>query len=166
MSLIVIYVRDTLFRRTQKTQFISVTPLQYQINYSEKKFPIKVDRYVDRSILEIFGKKYIFRYVFAGVLGPVLLIIIFVIVINVLQAYKLNWLPKGLQTWLWLPRPLRSLGWYDEHLFSKKCLCCKKKQVSTTIEDHDVHQNQVFNDQDQEFVQINFNIFSLYLFLK
>jgi hypothetical protein len=103
-------------------------------------------------ILEILEIKYIFRYVFAGVLGPVLLIIIFVIVINVLQAYKLNWLPKGLQTWLWLPRPLRSLGWYDEHLFSKKCLCCKKKQVSTTIDDHDVHQNQVFNDQDQEFV--------------
>jgi hypothetical protein len=90
-------------------------------------------------ILKIFRKN-LFRYLFVGVLGPTLLIIIFVILINVLQAKKLNWLPKGLQRWLWLPRSLRSLAWYDEHLFLKQCFCCKKKEESTTADDN-IHKN-------------------------
>jgi hypothetical protein len=79
------------------------------------------------------------------------LIIIIVIIINILQAYKPNWLPAGLQTWLWLPRPLRSLAWYDEHLFGTKLCycCCKKKENSTTIDDS-VHTNESYTDDQTQ----------------
>ena len=60
-----------------------------------------------------------FRAVFGGILGPIALLIILVIIVNIIQKYKPNYLPKVLQTWIWLPRPLRSLSWYDQHIFSK-----------------------------------------------
>jgi hypothetical protein len=88
------------------------------------------------------------RYVFAGVLGPIVLIIIFVIIINILQAYKLNWLPSGLRTWLWLPRPLRTLAWYDENLFGKQwcCRCCRKKKDDLMTINGSVYTNESYID--------------------
>ena len=71
-----------------------------------------------------------FRYVFLGVFSPLALIIFFVIIVNILQVHVPKWLPNQLQTWLWLPRPLRSLGWYDEYIFNhrKRLLCCKRTE--------------------------------------
>ena len=68
------------------------------------------------------------RYVFGGVLGPIVLIVLLLILINVIQHYKRHWLPNKLQNWSWLPLPLHSLQWYDQHLFAKVSCCCKKKK--------------------------------------
>jgi hypothetical protein len=88
--------------------------------------------------------------VFAGVLGPIFLIIVFVIIINILQAYIPDRLPTGLRTWSWLPRPLRSLAWYDEHLFGKCCLRCKKKKNMLTTNGN-IHNNESYTNDDQKF---------------
>lgn len=84
-------------------------------------------RHSDRETLS-------FRYVFAGVFGPIVLILIFVLIVNLLQAYSPKILPERLKTWSWLPRPLRSLGWYDEHLCgaNRRLLCCNAKESRET----------------------------------
>jgi hypothetical protein len=75
------------------------------------------------------------------------------IIINVLQAYKPNWLPVGLRTWLWLPRPLRSLGWYDENIFGRQCCCCCKKKDNLMTIENNIHENGTYiSDQLQENV--------------
>ncbi len=82
-----------------------------------------------------------------------MLIIIFVIIINILQTYKSKYLPAVLRTWLWLPRPLRSLGWYDENLFGRQCCCCCKKKETIIIIDDNVHNNESYtDDQNQDNV--------------
>ncbi|CAF1492936.1 unnamed protein product [Adineta ricciae] len=90
-------------------------------------------------------------YVFGGVLGPVVLLIIIVVIINVLQSHRPTWLPSGLRSWSWLPRPLRTLSWYDEHLFRKQCCCCRRKQKVPPETSDEVHQNNdcyAGDDQD------------------
>ncbi|XP_013412414.1 sodium-dependent phosphate transport protein 2B [Lingula anatina] len=63
-------------------------------------------------------------YVMVGVLGPIVLILIVVLIINVLRKRKPEWLPGRLRTWQWLPLPLRSLAPYDR-LIVRACCCCK-----------------------------------------
>ena len=88
------------------------------------------------------------RYVFAGVLGPIVLLVLFVIVINLLQSYAPKGLPGPLRSWSWLPAPLRSLAWYDKHIFSQRCCrCCAKNTVSPVI-DHVVHTNESFEPDE------------------
>ncbi|CAF1110963.1 unnamed protein product [Rotaria sp. Silwood1] len=96
-------------------------------------------------------------YVFVGVFGPILFIAILVIIINFLQVHKPNILPHRLQTWSWLPRPFRTLAWYDEHVFrSKKNLISsienEPKELTTitnqNIEHNYGHMNKAFNEQD------------------
>ncbi|CAF4143331.1 unnamed protein product [Rotaria sordida] len=64
-------------------------------------FPIPFMRFpipMAKNLGEIAAK---YRwYVFGGVLGPIVLIIILVILINILQKYKPNFLPAPLRTWL------------------------------------------------------------------
>ncbi|CAF1395105.1 unnamed protein product [Adineta steineri] len=90
-------------------------------------------------------------YVFAGVLGPIVLVIILIIVINLLQAYCPKCLPKWLRTWSWLPRPFRTLDWYDEHLCDRQCCCCCKKGSSSQAKDELRHNNTSYigDDSDQ-----------------
>ncbi|UJR28994.1 hypothetical protein I4U23_010212 [Adineta vaga] len=97
-------------------------------------------------------------YVFIGIFGPISLIILFVIIINLLQAHKPKYLPRGLKTWLWLPRPLRTLAWYDQYLFNghKRLLCCKQdeaKESTITINENinkkSGHTNEIFDDFDR-----------------
>ncbi len=56
---------------------------------------------------------------------------LFVIIVNILQNKRPNSLPKVLQTWNFLPQPLRSLEYYDK-LITKYCLCCNIKDEITT----------------------------------
>lgn len=50
---------------------------------------------------------------FTGVMVPVAIVLIAVVVINILQSKKPDWLPVKLRTWIWLPEPCRSLEPYD-----------------------------------------------------
>ncbi|CAF1500886.1 unnamed protein product [Rotaria sordida] len=93
-------------------------------------------------------------YVFIGIFGPILLIIILVIIINFLQVRAPNILPHQLQTWSWLPRPFHTLAWYDEHCFrnQKQLISSKANELpivtNQTIENNDGHKNKAFNDHD------------------
>lgn len=81
--------------------------------------------------LTVFGLSVLGWYVLLGVGAPIVLLCVFVIIVNILQEKRLKALPKALQTWNFLPRPLRSLQPYDDALmkiskfFKKKC-CCKR----------------------------------------
>ena len=97
-------------------------------------------------------------YVFIGVFGPIVLIILVAVVVNLLQAHKPKYLPHGLRTWSWLPRPFRTLAWYDQYFFNshKRLICCNRngsKQSSLTIsgklEKTDGHVNENFDDSDR-----------------
>ena len=38
------------------------------------------------------------------------------------------------RTWDWLPRPLRSLQWYDQYVFGRiSCSCCNKTKQKILI---------------------------------
>ena len=69
-----------------------------------------------------------FRWALFGVLIPVLILIFLIIVINVLQDKRPNWLPKFLRTWEFLPKPLRSLEPYDRIISS----CKRKKRINSS----------------------------------
>ncbi|KAK3603858.1 hypothetical protein CHS0354_042866 [Potamilus streckersoni] len=54
---------------------------------------------------------------------PVLVLLVVVVIINIIQSKRPSMLPKFLQNWSFLPKPVRSLEPYDRIL--KKCKCCK-----------------------------------------
>ncbi|XP_039254268.1 sodium-dependent phosphate transport protein 2B-like [Styela clava] len=72
----------------------------------------------------ILGLSFAGIWIMGGFLILVAVIVICVIILNVLQSRKPEWLPESMQTWEFLPAPLRSLQPYDK-VFSKFLLCCK-----------------------------------------
>ena len=95
------------------------------------------------------------RYVFAGVFGPIVLLLLSILIINLLQNYSPKILPETLKTWSWLPRPLRTLAWYDEHCCAanKRLLCCNEKEskkvplvLSQNVETDSGRINMVFDN--------------------
>ncbi|CAF1500458.1 unnamed protein product [Rotaria magnacalcarata] len=94
---------------------------------------------------------------FVGVFAPLSFIALFIIIINFLQIHVPNVLPNLLQTWSWLPRPFRTLAWYDEHIFrSQKQVTVynenEEKELSTItnriVENNHSHANKAFNNND------------------
>lgn len=68
--------------------------------------------------------------IFLGIFVPILALILFIIIVNVLQRKKPGVLPNSLKSWKWLPLGLRSLQPYDK-LFTLVCLtACKKTQAA------------------------------------
>ncbi|KAG7514172.1 sodium-dependent phosphate transport protein 2B-like [Solea senegalensis] len=71
--------------------------------------------------------------VLVGVGVPFVVLVIFVIIINVMQSRCPRFLPKFLQDWEFLPRPLHSLEPWDAVVTSslgfcgKHCCCCCKR---------------------------------------
>ncbi|EDV27822.1 Sodium-dependent phosphate transport protein 2B [Trichoplax sp. H2] len=63
-------------------------------------------------------------YVLLAVGGPVVLLLIAILIINVLQQRRPKVLPKKLRTWEWAPIWLKSLEPYDK-LLGRLCFCCK-----------------------------------------
>ncbi|XP_055892264.1 sodium-dependent phosphate transport protein 2B-like [Biomphalaria glabrata] len=76
--------------------------------------------------LAIFGLSVAGWEVLVGVGAPVVLLLIFVIVVNILQKKAQHCLPKRLQNWetSGIPEPLRSLRPYDK-IFVKLSACCQ-----------------------------------------
>ncbi|XP_069947694.1 sodium-dependent phosphate transport protein 2B [Cherax quadricarinatus] len=52
---------------------------------------------------------------------PIVIILFLVVIINILQRKKPSFLPAFLQTWNWVPRPLRSLQPYDSCCLALPC---------------------------------------------
>ncbi|XP_072032560.1 sodium-dependent phosphate transport protein 2A-like [Amphiura filiformis] len=84
--------------------------------------------------VSIFGLSMISIWALAGVGIPVILLATFVVIVNVLQCKKPHVLPKKLQSWAFLPEPLRSLDPLDRALtrigalFRSCCPCSKSQQ--------------------------------------
>ncbi len=58
------------------------------------------------------------------VLAPVVVIVLFAVAVNAVRSRRPTWLPGFLRGgWSFLPRPLRSLGFYDQYIFSKIAFC-------------------------------------------
>ncbi|XP_059177047.1 sodium-dependent phosphate transport protein 2B-like [Physella acuta] len=81
--------------------------------------------------LAIFGLSLAGWEVLVGVGVPVVLLVIFIIVVNILQKKAPKFLPARLKTWedSGIPEPLRSLRPYDNFFvrLSKCCCSCRKK---------------------------------------
>uniref|UniRef100_A0A8C5PCG8 Solute carrier family 34 member 3 n=1 Tax=Leptobrachium leishanense TaxID=445787 RepID=A0A8C5PCG8_9ANUR len=82
--------------------------------------------------LVVFGLSMAGWIVLAAVGGPILLIFIIIIIVNILQSKRPSWLPRWLRTWNFLPKWMHSLAPYDRFL-NKTCGCCCKK---CSKEDH------------------------------
>ena len=69
---------------------------------------------------------------------------------NILQKYSPKILPEKLKTWSWLPRPLHTLAWYDEHFcgVNHRLKCCKVKvsaDSTKNIDQNDASSTVQFN---------------------
>uniref|UniRef100_UPI0037E81725 sodium-dependent phosphate transport protein 2B-like n=1 Tax=Semicossyphus pulcher TaxID=241346 RepID=UPI0037E81725 len=80
--------------------------------------------------LSVFGLSLAGWQVLVGVGVPIVVLIIFVIIVNVMQSRCPRYLPKGLRSWDCLPRPLHSMEPWDAVVTSamgtcgKHCCCC------------------------------------------
>jgi len=77
--------------------------------------------------------------VFAGVVGPLSLIAVFVLIVNFLQTNKPLWLPTFCRSWEWLPLACRSLEPYDRLLTI--CFRTFKRRSETLIRVESVELN-------------------------
>lgn len=78
------------------------------------------------------------------------MIILFIIFVNILQKYSPKILPEKLKSWSWLPRPLHTLAWYDEHFcgVNHRFKCCKVKvsaDSTKNVDQNDASSTVQFN---------------------
>ena len=78
--------------------------------------------------LIVFGLSLAGWYVLLAVLGPVVLLVVAVIVVNMIQSKRPHWLPARLRSWDWLPLALRSLDPYDRIITAcyRGRRCCRR----------------------------------------
>ncbi|CAJ1059926.1 solute carrier family 34 member 2b [Xyrichtys novacula] len=80
--------------------------------------------------LTVFGLSLAGWQVLVGVGVPLVVLLIFVIVVNILQSRRPRCLPKILRNWEFLPRPLHSMKPWDSVVTSglgfcrRRCCCC------------------------------------------
>ncbi|XP_055988956.1 sodium-dependent phosphate transport protein 2C [Sorex fumeus] len=72
--------------------------------------------------LAAFGLSLAGGVVLAAVGGPLLVLLLLVILVNVLQRHRPAWLPRRLRSWAWLPRWMRSLEPWDRLV--TRCFPC------------------------------------------
>ncbi|XP_071532209.1 sodium-dependent phosphate transport protein 2B-like [Panulirus ornatus] len=88
---------------------------------------------------------------------PIVLLLIFVVIINVLQSKKPSILPRFLHTWDWLPKPLHSLQPYDACCLSLPCCksCRDAEQDNNELQKVEVTkdgvENQAYEGSDTKF---------------
>ncbi|KAA0722473.1 Sodium-dependent phosphate transport protein 2B [Triplophysa tibetana] len=78
--------------------------------------------------LLVFGLSMAGWQVLVGVLVPIVVVLLFAIVVNVLQKHKPQWLPSCLQSWDFLPLWAHSLEPWDRVVvvMAARCCCCCK----------------------------------------
>lgn len=80
--------------------------------------------------LGVFGLSLAGWQVLVGVGVPLVVLLIFVIIVNIMQSRCPRYLPKGLRSWDFLPTPLHSMKPWDAMVTStfrfcgKHCCCC------------------------------------------
>uniref|UniRef100_A0A667XWD7 Sodium-dependent phosphate transport protein 2B n=1 Tax=Myripristis murdjan TaxID=586833 RepID=A0A667XWD7_9TELE len=97
--------------------------------------------------LTVFGLSLAGWQVLVGVGVPIIVLIIFVIIVNVMQSRCPRYLPSILRNWDFLPRPLHSLAPWDRVVTSmtgfcgKHCCCCKCCKCCRSTEDEKIRKN-------------------------
>ncbi|XP_057187094.1 solute carrier family 34 member 2a [Triplophysa rosa] len=78
--------------------------------------------------LLVFGFSLAGWQVLVGVLVPIVVVLVFAIVVNVLQKHKPQWLPSCLRSWDFLPLWAHSLEPWDRVVvvMAARCCCCCK----------------------------------------
>ncbi|XP_053328785.1 sodium-dependent phosphate transport protein 2C [Spea bombifrons] len=84
--------------------------------------------------LAVFGLSMAGWIVLGAVAGPIVLLIIVAIIINILQKKRPSWLPPVLKNWNFLPKWMHSLAPLDRFITSA-CGCCCKKCTKKQIEE-------------------------------
>ena len=89
-------------------------------------------------------------------MGPIVLLIIFIVVVNILQDKYPSILPKLLRTWEFLPLPMRSLKPYDNFFNKYICFCaCLQKAEEFDEEPENIESVQVESNENKDiFVQV------------
>ncbi|KAK2835897.1 hypothetical protein Q5P01_016381 [Channa striata] len=100
--------------------------------------------------LSVFGLSLAGWQVLVGVGVPIVLLIVFVVIVNVMQSRCSRRLPKVLRNWEFLPRPLHSLEPWDAVVtsglgFCSKhcCCCCKCCKCCKKHEDEEIKGNKI-----------------------
>lgn len=79
-----------------------------------------------------------------GVLVPIVAVLIFAIIVNILQNHKPQWLPSALRSWNFLPLWAHSLEPWDRVvsiIAARCCCCCKCCNVTEEDEEKANHEN-------------------------
>lgn len=82
--------------------------------------------------------------VLVGVLVPIVAVLIFAIIVNILQKHKPQWLPSALRSWNFLPLWAHSLEPWDgvvSIMAAHCCCCCKCCNVTEEDEEKGKHEN-------------------------
>uniref|UniRef100_A0A8C4EKV4 Sodium-dependent phosphate transport protein 2B n=1 Tax=Dicentrarchus labrax TaxID=13489 RepID=A0A8C4EKV4_DICLA len=93
--------------------------------------------------LTVFGLSLAGWQVLVGVGVPVIVLVVFVIIVNVMQSRCPRYLPEFLRSWDFLPRPLHSMAPWDAVVTStfgfcrKHCCCCCKRNSTKSLEMYD-----------------------------
>ncbi len=80
-----------------------------------------------------------------GVLVPIVAVLIFVIIVNILQKHKPQWLPSALRSWDFLPLWAHSLEPWDRVvtiMAARCCCCCKCCNITEEDEETGTHENK------------------------
>lgn len=100
--------------------------------------------------LSVFGLSVAGWQALVGVGVPVVVLVVFVIIVNVMQSRWPQHLPSILRTWDFLPRPLRSLGPWDTMLTSAFrfcgkhcCCCCRCSKCCKVVEDEKIRRSSI-----------------------
>lgn len=100
--------------------------------------------------LVIFGLSLAGWQVLVGVLVPIVAVLIFAIIVNILQKHKPQWLPSALRSWDFLPLWAHSLEPWDRVvtiIAARCCCCCKCCNVTEEDEETGTHEKK---DQEIE----------------
>ncbi|XP_065110532.1 solute carrier family 34 member 2a [Paramisgurnus dabryanus] len=95
--------------------------------------------------LFIFGLSLAGWQVLVGVLIPIVGLLLFAIVVNILQKQKPGWLPFCLQSWDFLPLWAHSLKPWDRivvRMAARCCCCCKCCNFTEEDEEMEKHENK------------------------
>ena len=83
--------------------------------------------------ISTFGLSFAGLVPFLCVFLPILACLIFVLLINVAQEKKPEWLPKKIRNWSFMPLPFRSLQPYDKFLTKYICFCACSRNNSSSV---------------------------------
>ncbi|KAK9980724.1 hypothetical protein ABG768_000313 [Culter alburnus] len=94
--------------------------------------------------LFVFGLSLAGWQVLVGVLVPIVAVLIFAIIVNILQKHKPQWLPSALRSWNFLPLWAHSLEPWDRVvsiIAAHCCCCCKCCNLTEEDEEKGKHEN-------------------------